>query len=111
MSQIKASPEIMEITDKKEQMKYIQLFLQSVVDVVNGRIEFKDNVKISSQSVVFSAADTDTTVAHGLGRAPRGYLVVGLSAAMIIYDGSKAKTATNITLKSNAAGTAQIVFL
>jgi len=108
---IKQSPNVSDISDMPEKFRYIQLFLQAVVDVVNGRLTLAENHLMPSVNVTFSEADTNKTVSHGLGRAPRGFIVVGLTASMIIYDGSISATAQNITLKSSAAGTAKLLFV
>lgn len=111
MALIKQSPNVSDISDMPEKFRYIQLFLQAVVDVVNGRLTLAENHLMPSVNVTFSEADTNKTVSHGLGRAPRGFIVVGLTASMIIYDGSISATAQNITLKSSAAGTAKLLFV
>jgi hypothetical protein len=111
MSNITASPEITEIRDDNNKFRYIQLFFQSVLSVVNGNIEFSRNIRPRPISVVFSSADTDVIINHGLKRVPRGYLKLSSSAAMNIYNGSNASTSTQITLRSDAAGTAVLEFL
>jgi len=111
VAQIKSSSNITEIPTNEEKIRYIQLFLQDTQQVVNGRLDLATNTNSPVVSQAFSAANTDTTVNHNLGRAPRGYLVVGRTAAMIIYDGTVASNATTITLKSSAVGTARFIFL
>lgn len=61
--------------------------------------------------VDFLSADTDTIVPHPLGRVPLGYLVVGLSANMVVYSGSVDSNERNVTLRASAAGTAWVLFL
>ena len=111
MALIKESPNITEITEVPEKFRYVQLFLQAVAAVVNGRLTLAENHLMPSVSVAFTEADTNKTVTHGLGRAPRGYILTGLTANMVIYDGSIGATAQNITLKSSAAGTAKLLFV
>ena len=111
MALIKATSSITDLDEMPEKFRYIQLFLQSTLDVVNGRLTLAENHLIKTVGVAFSATDTDVSVNHGLGRAPRGYLVVSQTSAMIIYSGSVSATKTTISLRSNATGTAQIMFL
>jgi hypothetical protein len=59
----------------------------------------------------FPVANTDVTIAHKLGRVPVGYIVVKLSVATIIYDGSIVATDSAITLKSNTAGAVAKILL
>ena len=109
MSYLQQSTELVDVPDK-EKWKYCQLFLQGVKSKLNGGIQ-TINSNVTKVACVFTATDTDTTINHGIGRVPRGYRVVSLSAAMIIYDGTIAATNSTITLKSSAVGTAQVEFL
>ena len=111
MAVLTQSPNITDLKSQEDVNRYIQLFLQGVQDVINGRLSLADNNILKKVGVDFTAADTDTVINHGLSRAPRGYFVISRTAGMIVYDGSKASTVTQITLKSSAIGTAQIVFL
>lgn len=51
-------------------------------------------------------ADTEFIVAHGLARAPVGYLVCRIDKAGIVYASGTTWTTTNIYLKCNAANAA-----
>lgn len=57
-------------------------------------------------------ATGDTPVPHGLGRVPRGYIVVKRSAAETVYDGAAphARPAEFINLRASAAVTCSLVF-
>ncbi len=97
-------------TVKKEEVpRFVEIFAQDVVNVVNGNVEFGTNIKSTIVSVTFSASDTDTIVGHSLGKVPTGYIPVGLSWSMIVYTGSLSATNKQITLKSSATGTASIL--
>lgn len=115
MASIQASAEIYDIKEDSEKFRYIQLFLQAVKQVVNGRLEFSTNVKFSPVTVEFTAANTSLLITHGLSRVPKGYLVVSKSADMTIYGDnvniSLIANSSTITLKSSATGTCQILFL
>ena len=111
MPLIQNSDQIIDIEDDKEKFRFIQLWMQDASSVINGRVEFSSNIQSNLKSVVFAAANTDTTVAHGLAFPPNGYIVAGLSANMVIYDGALASTSSKITLKSSAVGTARLIFL
>lgn len=93
----------------KELPRFIDIFAQDVVNVVNGNLEFGTNVKTSLISAAFTSANTDATFNHSLGKVPTGYLVAGLSASMVVYAGSNASTNKTITLKSSAIGTASLL--
>lgn len=110
MATINASSKFTDLTQDSEKFRYIQLFCQSVQQTVNGNLDFKKNLRVKFKSVVFTTADTNVEVTHGLGFIPNGYIVIGLNNNMIIYDGSTPSTTQTITLKSDNDGTAQIMF-
>jgi hypothetical protein len=51
-------------------------------------------------------ADTEFTVAHGLGRTPVGFIAIRIDRAGIVYDSGTAWDGTNIKLKCSAANAA-----
>jgi hypothetical protein len=76
-----------------------------------------DNARVGGAFValvgrVFSAANTDTTFSHVLGRIPNGYIIYRNSAAGIVYDasdGTTSWTSTSIKLRSSATGTVSVL--
>ena len=60
--------------------------------------------------VIFEAVDEDVELVHNLERTPLGFLVIGLSAAMVVYNGSAAPTESTFTLRSSALGSALVLF-
>lgn len=62
--------------------------------------------------VAFTAADTDTSFSHDLGRTPLAVFVInpGTKAA-VIYKGSVAWTSSTINLRSNLANAGATVVL
>lgn len=46
----------------------------------------------------------DNTVNHGLGRALQGWIIIGITAAVSIFDKQATNTATQTTLILNASG-------
>jgi len=48
-------------------------------------------------------ADAEFTVAHSLGRTPKGWVITYADAACAVYDSGTAWTATALYLKCNAA--------
>jgi len=81
-------------------------FLKLLVTQFNGNVQFNQNIKSSSLLTAnFTAINTDLVITHNLGQLPVGYLIVGLSAAMIVYTGSVAWTSNTICLRSSVLGT------
>lgn len=105
---IKAFDDISNVEGEEEIKRYVTQFNQAVKDAINGNIDFVDNCRTNIVSITFSASNTDTTVGHGLGRVPQGYILVGSSSAMSVYNGS-GNTASQVTLRSSATGTASVL--
>lgn len=103
MSKIQASTDVASLKPEEVQ-KFLDLFLQETVRVVNGGLGL-ENFDGKVLSITFGVANVDTTLAHNLGRVPSGYIVTGASAACSVYNGSAANTSANIILRSDAPAT------
>lgn len=93
---------------------FINLFLS-----MQGRVRFGDGANaqgenIAGKFVTFTSngvANTEDTIAHGLGAIPVGWIITKQDIAGILYSGSTAWDATNIYLKSSVASTTYQLFL
>lgn len=75
------------------------------------RVQTPRFVAQQPHEVVFPSAFVDVAFAHGLGRVPVGYQVVGMSAPMVVYDGAASPSEDYLVLRSNEPGTAKILVL
>lgn len=108
MSSITASSDIDRV--KPEDLpRWTALCLENIISTINGKLDFQSNFNQKTVSVNFSAADTDTAVSHGLGRVITGYILVGSSAALSIYDGTSGSTDQVLYLRASATGSARIL--
>jgi hypothetical protein len=57
----------------------------------------------------FITSGVDVSVSHDLGRIPAGYIVVGCSAAVQVYDGFAAPSESLLTLRASGAATALVL--
>lgn len=88
---------------------YISRFAKEVIGVLNAGIALNDNINGKIVSVEFTATNTEVRIDHNLNRIPSGYIQLGQSAAMTIYDGTTATTNSTIFLRSNAVGTVKLL--
>jgi hypothetical protein len=93
----------------EQRWKYLSIQLKSNYDLLNKGLGFADNFNAKTLSATFTVANTDTTFAHGLGFTPTGYIPIGYTVAMRVYNGDGAWNNTNIILKSDVVGTATIL--
>lgn len=97
-------------TEAKDQPKVISVIFEQIKKAINNGLTFSDNFDGKISEVSFTTADTNTSVSHGLGRVPSGYLVLNRSANMVVYDGSSAATSSTFYLRSSAQGTCSVLF-
>lgn len=108
MSKINSSTDIDRVTPE-DLPRYTSIVLGDIVGTINGNLDFATNFNAKTSSVIFSAANTDTAIIHGLGRVPTGYIVYGATAAMSVYDGATPSTSQLLYLRASATGTARIL--
>lgn len=110
MSKITAATELDRV--KAEELpRHLAIFASAVTETVNGKLDFQTNFNCQVLSVAFSAASTDTIVAHNLGRVPQGYISLGTTVTMNVYDGAIGWTTSAISLRSTAIGTARLILI
>lgn len=88
---------------------YTAKALDNVASILNNGIWPPDNFDAKTITLTFSSANTDTASMHGLGRVPTGYIVVGVNAAIVVYDGASANSAQLIYLRASGTGTARVM--
>lgn len=109
MSRLKLPFSISNVKNFEELRKYTAISLKDIIELLNGKVTPLDNMDVSFVSVTFAAANTNIEVAHTLTRLPVGYIVVGRSAAITVFDGTIASTETSISFRSSGTGTATIL--
>ena len=109
MSKITRETNLDLVQEDDKRWNFLAQFLDNVKELLNNGLKFSDNFDAKNVSAVFSAANTDTSVSHGLGRVPSGYIVTSISASMVVYTGTAAWTSSTISLKASAAGTAALM--
>ncbi len=91
------------LNDVEQLGRYVQVAFDDIQSVINGNIEFNQNIGAKQIDCSFLTANADFTFSHGLGRIPQGFFVVGLSVASIIYNGAAKNTTDLIYLRASVA--------
>ena len=106
----------------KPQLHSLDNFLQRMVAVLQGRVSFGtagDGVRGENMEGMFqqftshASANTEFTVAHGLGAIPTGRLIFWQDKAGSLYQGPSTGTAwdtTNAYFKSDISSVTFLVF-
>ncbi len=108
MSKITASADIQQVKPEEVQ-RFVDLFCQDTLDTVNGKLDFATNFACKIIDVSFTAANTDTSVNHGLGRVASKYFPISKSAACDVYAGTAQSTSSTLILKGTAIATVTLV--
>ena len=98
--------------------------IQKIVEAFQGRLTFLDtsntagdgrhSENLDGEFQVFTTnavADTEETIAHGLGRLPVGFIVINLDKGANLYDGGTTWTSTTLYLKSDTASTTYTIWI
>lgn len=100
----KDAPDIREFD--RQLLQILDEWNQNLRAILERGISRDDNIDDAEVEFTSNAvADTEDTVAHGLGKVPSGFIVVNKDKAGVLYDGGTTWTSTNIYLKSNVAST------
>ena len=92
--------------------KELSSYSRTLGTIINNGIKFADNVNCAIKEVADTGlADSEFSVAHGLGRTPVGYFIIGRDCACSVYDGGSANTATTLYLRCSVANAALKVLI
>lgn len=100
--------------DFDEFKRFVSNYITNITQIVNGGLDFKDNIRSSVLTSIAFDGITVQTIPHTLGFIPNGYLVVYLDAAAVIYKPvgvQYAWTSSVIYLQSNVAVNAKIYII
>jgi len=114
MAKITQTPNLQAVTTWQDLRRFATTYFSSILQQINGNLDFVDNISAQQVSVTFSAANSIVPVAVSLGAVPTGFIVIKLSAPMIIYQPAGSNytwLANQIFLQSNAAGTATLYII
>ena len=109
MAKLKSIQSCSNVATWQDLRRYSSQALSEIIDEINGQIDVIGNLRTSQISVVFPGAGVQVKAPHALERAPAGYFVSGLSAPVIVYNGTDAATSSEIYLRANGAATATVV--
>ncbi len=100
MGKVTATSSFSSVKSWEDLRRFASACVQDIVNQINGKISFNDNIQGVDVNVFFPNANIDVPTFHNLGYVPSGFLVVGLDSAAIIYSNT-ASTSTNSFLKSS----------
>lgn len=106
---LKSILDISNVKSQEDLTRFAAQALKDIADILNGKVGIEDNTDSIRLTVNFTAANVAQTIQHNLGHMPSGYVLIGSTVAMSVYDGGTAFTDKFIYLKASAIGTARIL--
>ena len=83
--------------------------VETLTRVINGRLGLTDNCQTSLLTFVFTAASSTVGSKHTIGIVPNGYILVGSTVDIGVFDGNRPNTSEDIYLQASGAGTARVL--
>lgn len=103
-------PDVGNLTKLEDLIRQCGIAFSRVSVAFNGGLDLADNVRGKVANITFLTANQETKIDHNLGYKPKGYFLIGSTAALSIYDGLNGSTEKSTYLKSSAVGSARILF-
>ena len=109
-----------ELKDAENYSRDVNRDLINITETLKGRIRFGSGTSgergenIAGEFVTYTSnavADTEDTVAHTLGAAPVGFIIINRDKGGVVYDSGTAWTSSNLYLKCSTASTVVDLFL
>lgn len=103
MGKVSSPSNFSSVSSWEDLRRFSSALCQDIVNQINGRLSFKDNIQNTEASVFFPLANADVPVNHNLGYVPSSFIVTDLDGAAVIYQ-TTSPNAGQVFLKSSAAG-------
>ena len=104
-------PNFTNLRDQTEVTRYTSVIFDQIQDIVNGGINFSENMSVSIISCAFGVANQQYQFSHSLKRKPIGYIVIGVGSAITIYDGVLPNDTGAIYLRASGPGNAKVMVI
>ncbi len=104
MGKVSALANFSSVKTWEELRRFSSACVQDIVNQINGKVTFGDNIQGVDLSVAFPVGNTDVAVTHNLGYIPNGFFIVDIDSTGNVYRRT-ASTVTTIFLRASVAGT------
>lgn len=105
MSRVLSQSDFAKITKPEDFQVYVSKWANEVTPVINGKLEFDQNLLTQTVSVVFATANVAQSVSSSLKNASK-YIVCGKSVACDIYGSG---SGGRFSLASTVPATVQLI--
>lgn len=109
MAKVTQNDRLGTIKDPVEFIRQASTLLADIVLMINGKIEFGDNIKSQIVSVDFPTANADVAINHQLNKTGVNYFPTTKNVACDIYEGSRSANNQTIYLRSTQPSSVTLV--
>lgn len=102
MGKISVVSDLTQVNDATTFIRFASQLLDIMTSTINGNLEFDQNLKTQSVTVVFNAINSDVAVPHLLNKTSVKYFVTSKSAACDVFTGITGQSSTTMYLQSTA---------
>lgn len=102
-----------DLSNLKEEnfFRYCAKFCNNVFDIINGKLEYDQNILSKTVDVTFVTPNVDVQVFHPLAKIVTQYIPITKAVACDVYTGNGEPTINYLFLRSTVATTVTIVLL
>lgn len=111
MSKVSNQNDFSKITELPDLVRYLSAYINELTPIINGKIQFDDNIKSQTVEVYFDAANQDKTISHNLNKTNVGFLLINKMSSFDVYHGSISDTLSTVTLRSTVAGVTATILI
>lgn len=105
------SKDLSNIKTTEELLPIISEYTNQLNTIINGGIQFGDNITSQTIDIRFSAANVDKGINHNLNKTGVRYLVVRKDVSCDIYHGQGSDTLNTIFLRSTVGNSSVTLIL
>lgn len=94
--------------------RYLNVSVNELTNIINGKIEFVENILSARINVNFTSANSQFSISHSLNKTPVGYIQIGSNVACNVYDGTNGVSDWSdslIFLKCNAIAQVRLIII
>lgn len=104
MANVRAPHQFGRITDQKEFNNSVSRYVDELHPVINGKLQFDQNINSQTITMFFTLANTNYVINHTLNRTGLNFLIAHKTQSFDIFHGSGIDTPSTINLQSSVAG-------
>lgn len=109
MGKISVPLSVSNVTDWQSLRRFCSIFFTSIIDELNGRLTFSENINTATVTMEFTAPNQELRFDHTLERIASNYILIKTSVDARLFDGSTENVKNSSYIKCTAAATVTVL--